>query len=60
MCGVGDGAGGGGRALAVDVSDGLCAHVENERVHQRNVVLVPRLCRHLQPGREREHVLVRI
>ena len=43
MCGVGDGTGGRGGALAVDVGDGLCPHVQNQGVHQSDVVLVTRL-----------------
>ena len=43
VCGVGDGAGGRGGALAVDVGDGLGPHIEDQGVHQSDVVLVTRL-----------------
>ena len=44
---VGDGAGGGGGALAVDVGNSLCPHIQHQGVHQRDVVLVTRLRRDL-------------
>ena len=43
MGGVGDAAGGGTGASAVDVGDGLGAHIQHQGVHQRDVVLVARL-----------------
>lgn len=48
MCRVCDGAHGWRAALVVDVSDGLCAHVQHQGVDQLNVVAVPRLIRHLE------------
>ena len=43
VCSVGDGAGGWRAALAVDVGNGLCAHVQHQCIHQRHVVLHARL-----------------
>lgn len=45
---VRDGGGGRRAALAVDVRDGLSSDEQHERVHQRHVVLVAGLVRHLE------------
>ena len=43
-----DGRHGGGTAFAVYVRDGLCADIQNQRVHKRHVVPCARLIGHLE------------
>lgn len=54
MCRVGDGAHGGGAALVVNVSDGLSAHIQHQRINQLDIVAVARLIGHLCRGGDRQ------
>lgn len=49
VCSVCYGTGGRGGALAMDVCDGLSPHIQDQWVHESDVVLVAWLCRHLGP-----------